>query len=199
MTVSALCRVPSVSHYQDTITASIEAIGQLKDMEADYDAAVALLSDSLKAGGKILVCGNGGSAADAAHFATELLCRFEKDRPSLAGIALANDGSFLTATANDYDFSRVFARQVEGLGNKGDVLVGITTSGNSPNVIEAFKTAKEKGVKTLAMLGRDGGNAKGLADVELIVPNPSTARIQEAQQVLIHMLCSGIEREMFGM
>jgi D-sedoheptulose 7-phosphate isomerase len=188
-----------MSVFKDTIQASIEAIGQLTGMEAEYEAAVQMLSVSLKSGGKILVCGNGGSAADAAHFATELLCRFEKDRPSLAGIALANDGSFLTATANDYDFSRVFSRQVEGLGNSGDVLVGITTSGNSPNVIEALKTAKEKGLKTLSMLGRDGGKAAGMADVELIVPNQSTARVQEAQQVLIHLLCSGIEREMFGM
>ena len=167
-------------------------------MEEDFNAAVDLLAGSLKEGGKILACGNGGSAADAAHFATELLCRFEKHRDSLAAIALTNDGSFLTATGNDYGFERVFSRQIEGLGKPGDVLVAITTSGNSENVILALEEARKRNLKTVAMLGRDGGKAAGMADVELIVSGSRTARIQEAQKVLIHALCAGIERALFG-
>jgi D-sedoheptulose 7-phosphate isomerase len=187
-----------MSIFQETVDSSLKALETLRGIEPAFDAAVAMLSGCLRGGGKVLVCGNGGSAADAAHFATELLCRFEKDRPSLAGICLAADASFMSATANDYGYDSVFARQVEGLGREGDVLVGITTSGNSPNVLAAFATAKEKGLRTLAMLGRDGGKAAGLGEVELIVPSDSTARIQEAQKVLIHALCDGIERELFG-
>jgi len=187
-----------MSIFQETIASSIKALESLRAVESAFDAAVAVLGGCLRGGGKVLVCGNGGSAADAAHFATELLCRFEKDRPSLAGICLASDASFLSATANDYGFDHVFARQVEGLGREGDVLVGITTSGNSPNVLAAFRAARAKGLRTIALLGRDGGLAAGLAEVELVVPAASTARIQEAQQVLVHALCDGIERELCG-
>ncbi len=187
-----------MSKFQETIASSIKALETLHGIEPAFDAAVTMLTGSLRAGGKVLVCGNGGSSADAAHFATELLCRFEKDRPSLAGICLAADASFMSATANDYGFDYVFARQIEGLGREGDVLVGISTSGNSSNVLAALRAAKEKGLRTLSMLGRDGGEAAGLAEVELIVPVASTARIQEAQKVLIHALCDGIERELFG-
>ncbi|MEM9481555.1 MAG: SIS domain-containing protein [Verrucomicrobiota bacterium] len=187
-----------MSEFQDTIKASSKVIETLGALEADFDEAVKLLSSCVREGGKILVCGNGGSAADAAHFATELLCRFEKDRDSLPGIALTMDGSFLTATGNDYGFDRIFARQIEGLGKAGDVLVGISTSGNSANVLTAFEEATKRGLNTLAMLGRDGGKAAGVADVELIVKDPATARIQEAQKVLIHALCAGMEKALFG-
>ncbi len=185
-----------MSAFQDTISEAIAALELLREREAEYDAAVAMMVACLRDGGKILACGNGGSAADAAHFMTELLCRFCDDRPSLAGVALTNDGSFLTATANDYGFDQVFARQVEGLGRPGDVLVGISTSGNSANVLAAIRVAKERGLKTLALLGRDGGGTRGIADLDLIVPHPSTARIQEAQKVLIHAFCGAIEREL---
>ncbi len=187
-----------MSAYSQIIDSSIAALETLREMESEYDAAVSMLAGCLESGGKVLTCGNGGSAADAAHFATELLCRFEKDRRSLAGVALTNDGSFLTATSNDYGFDHVFVRQVEGLGKPGDVFVGITTSGNSENVVAALRTANDMELKTIAMLGRDGGKARGIADLDLIVPDPSTARVQEAQKVLIHALCAGIERALFG-
>lgn len=185
-----------MSRYQEIISESIAALELLREMEKQFHAAAEMLSQTLADGKKILVCGNGGSAADAAHFATELLCRFENDRRALPAIALTVDGTFLTATGNDYGFEQIFSRQVEGLGQPGDALVGITTSGNSENVLHAFTAAKNRGVKSLAMLGRNGGRAAGIADFELTVPSPSTARIQEAQIVLIHALCEEIERRL---
>ncbi len=168
----------------------------LRGRAAEFEAAVEVMSGAIEAGGKILACGNGGSAADASHFMTELLCRFCDDRRSLPGVALTNDGSFLTATANDYGFDHVFARQVEGLGKPGDVLVGISTSGNSPNVLAAIEAANAAGLQTVALLGRDGGDTAGAADIEITVAHEVTARIQEAQKVLIHALCEGIERRL---
>jgi len=187
-----------MSLFSDTINASLTAIESLRGIESAFDSAAALMVDSLKAGGKIMCCGNGGSAADSSHFMTELLCRLNVERPPLAGISLTNDGSFLTATANDYSFDEVFARQVEGLGKQGDVLIGITTSGNSNNIARAFEVAKGKGVRTLSMLGRDGGDIRGVADVELIVPINLTMHIQEAHQVLIHALCAEVQEAIFG-
>lgn len=178
------------------ITGSLDAIASLRGLAGGFREAVDLMVGSIRGGGKILACGNGGSAADAAHFMTELLCRFERDRRSLPGIALTADGSFLTATANDYGFDHVFARQVEGLGRPGDVLVGISTSGKSVNVNLALEAARRIGVRTVALLGRDGGPARGLADVDLVVPRPRTAHIQEAHQVLIHALCEAVERRL---
>jgi len=185
-----------MSDYQSTITDAISALELLRDCEPQFDAAAAMMASALSAGGKILACGNGGSAADASHFMTELLCRFCDDRRSLPGIALTNDGSFLTATSNDYGFDHVFARQIEGLGNEGDVLVAITTSGNSSNVLAALETANAKGLQTIALLGRDGGETKGVADIDFIVPHQTTARIQEAQKVLIHAFCAAIEQQL---
>ena len=185
-----------MSILHNSIDGAIEALEQLRACEPEFEAAVSVLADSLEAGGKILACGNGGSAADASHFMTELLCRFCEDRRSLPGIALTNDGSFLTATGNDYGFEHVFARQIEGLGNPGDVLIGITTSGNSANVLAAIEAANAKGMQTIALLGRDGGDSKGAADIDIIIPHETTARIQEAQKVLIHALCEGIERRL---
>ena len=184
------------SAYQNTITESIAALELLRELEPEFETAVSMLSGCLGSGGKILACGNGGSAADASHFMTELLCRFCDDRRSLPGISLTNDGSFLTATCNDYGFEHVFARQVEGLGNAGDVLVGISTSGNSPNVLAALEAANGMGLQTIALLGRDGGPTRGVADLDVIVPHDTTARIQEAHQVLIHLFCSGIENRL---
>ena len=185
-----------MSDFQNSITDAISALELLRGCESEFDAAVAMMAEALASGGKILACGNGGSAADASHFMTELLCRFCDDRPSLAGVALTNDGSFLTATSNDYGFEHVFARQVEGLGAEGDVLVGISTSGNSPNVLAALETANAKGLQTIALLGRDGGATKGVSDIDLTISHESTARIQEAQKVLIHAFCAGIEKRL---
>ena len=164
--------------------------------EAELDRIVAQgqdMTERLKRGCRILICGNGGSAADAQHFAAELSGRYVKERRALAGIALTTDTSALTAIGNDYGFERVFSRQVEALGRPGDLLVGISTSGNSPNVIRAVEAAKEQGMKTLGLLGRDGGQLKNLCDDALIVPSPVTARIQEVHQMIYHFWCEIID------
>lgn len=185
------------TYFHQTIKDSVRAIEAVASLEAPCLQAAALVSDSLKYGGKIMACGNGGSAADASHFATELLCRFCDDRRSLAAISLCGDPSFLTAAANDYDFNHVFSRQVEGLGKPGDVLLAISTSGNSANILAALRVARERGLQSIALLGRDGGPAKGLADTEIIVPDPSTARIQEAHILILHLICGLVERRLF--
>ena len=151
------------------------------------------MAERLRRGCRILVCGNGGSAADAQHFAAELTGRYVKERRGLAGIALTVDTSALTAIGNDYGFDRVFARQVEALGRPGDLLVGISTSGHSPNVIQAVAAAKELGLRTLALLGRDGGALKDLADEALVVPSPVTARIQEIHEMIFHFWCEVLD------
>jgi D-sedoheptulose 7-phosphate isomerase len=189
--------VGGMSVLNDHITGCVAAVESLREHEAAFEAACEVMAVALGGGRKVLACGNGGSAADSGHFTTELLCRFIKDRRSLPAISLAQDGGFLTATGNDYGFDQVFSRQVEGLGQPGDVLVGITTSGNSRNVLEALRVAKEKGLRTIVLLGRDGGAARGLAEIEFVVPGPETARIQEAHKVLIHAFCAGIEARLF--
>jgi D-sedoheptulose 7-phosphate isomerase len=161
----------------------------LEKFETSVAAAAELMVNCLGQGGKLLVCGNGGSAADAADFCTEFACRFEKDRRPYPALNLSQGGSLLTATANDYGFDEVFARQIRGFGLTGDVVIAITTSGNSTNVQRALAEAKSTGLKTIALLGRDGGSCAGKADVELIVPGSSTARIQEAHKFLLHVLC----------
>lgn len=176
---------------------SLAALNTLRGLEPALQTACEILTEALSNGGKILTCGNGGSAAEAAHFATEFLCRFDRDRPSLPALNLAADGSFLTATGNDYEFVSIFARQIDGLARKGDVLVVFTTSGNSPNILEALRAARTRGMKTIALLGRDGGAAVELAEVPLIVPCHTTSHIQEAHQVLLHYLCSTVEKQLF--
>ena len=151
------------------------------------------LAERLKRGCKILVCGNGGSAADAQHFAAELTGRYLKERRALAGIALTTDTSALTAIGNDYGYDLVFSRQVEALGRPGDVLVGISTSGNSPNVLRAVASAKALGMRTIGMLGRDGGTLKGAVDDALIVPSSVTARIQEIHEMVFHFWCEALD------
>jgi D-sedoheptulose 7-phosphate isomerase len=141
----------------------------------------------------LLVCGNGGSAADASHFATELVVRFTKDRRALPAICLAGDSGILTAAGNDYGFDKIFARQVAAFGQAGDVLICLTTSGNSKNVVRALEEAKARSLKTIAFLGRDGGSTIGMADIDLLVKDDSTARIQEAHKLLIHVLCEIID------
>lgn len=155
--------------------------------------ASALLTQSLQSGGKLLFCGNGGSAADSQHLAAELTGRFIKDRRPLAAMALSTDTSALTCIANDYSFDEVFARQVTGLGRAGDVLVAISTSGNSRNVIRAVEEARHANIRVLGLLGRDGGQLKALCDVAIVIPSPVTARIQEAHILVGHTLCGMIE------
>ena len=151
--------------------------------------------------GKVLVCGNGGSAADAQHFASEMLNRFEMERPGLPVLALTTDTSTLTSVANDSTFAAVFARQVRALGQGGDVLFTISTSGNSPNIIAAIQAAQERGMLNVALNGREGGRVTGLLgehDVEIRIPGPSTARIQEVHILVIHCLCDLIDQLLFG-
>ena len=144
---------------------------------------------SYQNGGKLLLCGNGGSAADAQHIAGELVGRFLKERKALSAIALTTDTSILTALANDYNMEKIFARQVEAHGKSGDVLLAISTSGNSPNVIQAVEAAKAIGVKTIGFLGKGGGKMKGMCDVEIIIPSDNTQRIQEAHITIGHIIC----------
>ncbi|WP_309396677.1 D-sedoheptulose 7-phosphate isomerase [Cerasicoccus maritimus] len=153
------------------------------------------LIDSLRAGNKILTCGNGGSATDALHLAEEFVGRYKGDRISLPAICLSADVSVLTCIANDYGFDAVFSRAVEGLGQAGDVLVGITTSGNSANILTAFAAAKAKGMKTILMSGKDGGQARGQCDFELIAPSNTTARIQEIHTLILHCWLEMVEAE----
>src|SRR3954453_12233824 len=151
------------------------------------------LSDALQAGHKVLVFGNGGSAADAQHVAAELVGRFQKERAAMAGLALTVDTSALTAIANDYSFKQVFARQIEALGQPGDVALGISTSGESPNVVSALQVARERGLKTIALTGRDGGRVGAAAEIHVNVPDQNTARVQEVHRTLLHVMCEVIE------
>lgn len=165
------------------------------------EKAVQLLVKALNDNKKSLICGNGGSAADSQHFAAELICRFEKERPSLASIALTTDTSAITAISNDYSFNEVFARQVAGLGQQGDVLIAISTSGNSENIIRAIRTAHEKEMPVIALTGKDGGKIAMLLnsnDVEIRVPTNSTARTQEVHILTLHCLCDQIDSILFG-
>lgn len=186
-------------------------INQINDSAAtkkaivENDALVNLLVEVAQAcvevyrkGKKILIAGNGGSAADAQHFAAELVGRYGFDRPSLPSIALTTDSSNLTAIGNDYGYEYVFSRQLEGLGQEGDLFIGISTSGNSQNVINAFTAAKDRGVTTVALVGRDGGKMAAMADFAIIVPSNATPRIQESHLLIEHMICDIIEKEIFG-
>jgi D-sedoheptulose 7-phosphate isomerase len=157
--------------------------------------AAGLLSASLARGGKILVFGNGGSAADSQHFAAEFVGRFARERRALAAIALTADTSIVTSIGNDYGFERVFARQIEALGHRGDVALGISTSGNSGNVLEAFTAARALGLTTVALTGRDGGSIGRAADLHINVPGP-TARVQEVHRTVLHVLCELVEGDL---
>ncbi|PYJ26121.1 MAG: phosphoheptose isomerase [Verrucomicrobia bacterium] len=172
---------------------STRTLESLKSLEPQMAKAADLIEQCLRAGNKLLVCGNGGSAADAAHFATELVVRFAKDRRSYPAICLASDGGLLSAAGNDYGFDEIFARQVTAFGRPGDVLICLTTSGKSKNVVRALEEAKARKLKTIAFLGRDGGSTIGMADIDLLVRSDSTARIQEAHQLVLHVLCEVVE------
>ena len=157
-----------------------------------------VLVEVLRAGGQVLAFGNGGSAADAQHFVAELVGRFERQRRGFPAVALTTDPSIVTAVANDDGFETVFARQVEALGRAGDLAVGITTSGNSPNVVRGLEAAKARGLRTIALTGHDGGAAGRLAEVHVNVPEAVTARVQEAHMTVLHLLCAFVDREVEG-
>jgi D-sedoheptulose 7-phosphate isomerase len=168
---------------------------------APLTRAATVMAEALRQGGKVLACGNGGSAADAQHFAAELVNRFEMERPPLAAVALTTDSSNLTSIANDYAWVQVFSKQVRALGRRGDVLLAISTSGNSANVIEAIGVAHELGLRVVALTGNGGGKMGpllGAADVHVCVPHKTTARIQEVHLLGLHCICDGIDFQLFG-
>ena len=185
--------MPHLPHFRDAVAAATKTLGSLASLEGRMAEAADLIEQCLRAGNKLLVCGNGGSATDASHFTTELVVRFARDRRAYPAICLASDGGLLTAAGNDYGFDEIFARQVAAIGVPGDVLICLTTSGKSKNVLRALEEAKRRELKTIALLGRDGGSTMGMADVDLLVRSDSTARIQEAHQLLLHVLCETIE------
>ena len=185
-----------MSHLSRAIEESIATARSLSALEEPLGRAAQLLTRCLTSGKKLLVCGNGGSASDATHFTTEFLCRFQGDRRPYPAISLTANGEFMTAVCNDYHADEIFARQVWGLAEQGDVLIVITTSGKSKNVVRALEEAKRKGVESIAILGRDGGFTKGIATIDLIVPGTVTARIQEGQKVLYHALCEMVEEKL---
>jgi D-sedoheptulose 7-phosphate isomerase len=184
-------------HFSDSIETKQKAA---ETMSEDIVRAINLMHQALASEKKILACGNGGSAADAQHFAAELVGRFERERRELPAIALSTDSSILTAIANDYSYEVIFSKQVRALGQAGDVLLGISTSGNSANVIAAIEAAHQKGMSVIAFTGKDGGKIKNIlknSDVHLCVPADRTARIQETHLLLLHCLCDGVDHLMF--
>ncbi len=182
-----------MSPVQTSINQAVQTLEALRALEPEINRAAAMLRDCLTAGGKIMACGNGGSAGDASDFTTEYVCRFITDRPAFPAINLTADGSLLTAVGNDYGFEEVFSRQVCAFGKPGDVLIVISTSGKSRNIIRALEEARKLQLPSVALLGRDGGDAKGLATVDLVVPSKVTARIQEAHKFLFHVICELVD------
>lgn len=184
--------------FADSAQTKLQAVELLA---APIAEAIETMVRCLMNNGKIMACGNGGSAADSQHFAAELLNRFEKERPGLAAMALTTDASTLTSIANDYDFVQIFSKQVRALGQPGDVLLAISTSGNSPNVIDAIAAAHDRDVRVVALTGKNGGRMAGLlreGDVHLCVPAERTARIQEVHLLVLHCLCDGIDCMLLG-
>jgi D-sedoheptulose 7-phosphate isomerase len=186
------------SAQEHVVRALKETAAAHERMAAGAESIVAVadaIAQALKQGGSVLVFGNGGSAADAQHFAAELMGRFEKERKAYPAVALTTDTSALTAIGNDYGFDRVFARQVEGLGKKGDIAIGITTSGNSPNVLRGLEAANERGLISVALTGR-GGSAGAIATHHIAVQEERTARVQEVHATVLHVICELVEREL---
>jgi len=169
---------------------------QLAGLEAQVEAAAAMIAEALLSGNKLLACGNGGSAADASHLTTEFVARYDRERRAYPAISLAAHGGDLTAISNDYSFADLFARQVQAYGRPGDALAVFTTTGNSENVFRALVAAKGNGLKTIAFLGRDGGECAGFADVELLVAGKTTARIQEGHKFLLHTICELVDDQL---
>lgn len=182
-----------MSSFAASQQATIAALQGLSAQRAEIDRAGDLILNALKAGRKIIACGNGGSAAEAQHLTTELVGRYFKNRRSLPAVALTADGTLVTCIGNDYGYDAVFARQIEGLAQPGDVLVVLTSSGNSKNILLALDAAKRLGLDTIALLGRGGGQAKGLATAEIVVPGDSGAAAQECHLFLIHHFCDRVD------
>ena len=180
-------------HLQDSIRDACCTLESLQELAEPIARAVDVIAGCLCDGKKLLVCGNGGSAADGADFSAEFGCRFVTDRRPYPALNLAQGGSLMSAIGNDYGYDEVFARQVAGLGQRGDVLVAITTSGNSKNILRALEEGKSRGLTTVSLLGRSGGPAKGMADIELLVRSESTARIQEAHKFMLHVICGLVD------
>lgn len=174
-------------------------VGFLKTEECEkrIEEIICLLCDVIKKGNKILVCGNGGSAADSQHFSGELIGRFQKERKAIACISLTTNTSIITSIGNDYSFEKIFSRQIEGIGKKGDVLILFSTSGSSKNVIEAVISAKKKGIKTVSFTGAQPNELAKISDINLSVPSKSTPRIQEIHSIIIHIICYLIEEKIF--
>lgn len=180
---------------QAAISAHREAIDQVAAMEDELRQAASMLEDTFRRGGSVFACGNGGSAADAQHFAAELTGRYQMDRPGYPAVALTTDSSALTSIGNDYGFEHIYARQLQALSRSGDLLIAISTSGNSSNVIKAVEYAKANGIYTIGLLGRDGGALATQVDLDLTVAVESTGRIQEAHIVILHLLCEVFEKQ----
>ncbi len=188
-------RRDGVRRAEEAFAAAVKLHERMKNNLGPTVVAGQAISDALKAGHTLLVFGNGGSASDAQHVVAELVGRFQRERAAMAAIALTVDTSILTAIGNDYSFKQVFVRQVEALGRQGDVALGISTSGESPNVLAALQTAKARGLKTVALTGRDGGSVGRAADIHVNVPDQNTARVQEVHRTLLHVMCELIEEE----
>ena len=191
-TADQIARV--TQHFKDSIQTKQQSLELLAPVITN---AANLITRSLDQGGKVMSCGNGGSAGDAQHFSSEMLNRFEMERPGLAAVALTTDTSTLTSIANDYDYSQIFSRQVLALGNSGDVLLAISTSGNSGNVLKAMEAAQSRNIQIIALCGHDGGKMSALLgddDINICVPVNSTARIQEVHLLVIHCLCDLIDQ-----
>lgn len=183
--------------FEETIEESIRVKRRVLEQQMfELNAIAKLLKRRLEAGNKVLLFGNGGSAADSQHIAAELVSKFNRDRKALPAMALTTDTSILTSISNDYDFDRTFARQIEALGHKGDVAIAISTSGNSPNVLKAVGTAKEKGLATVGLTGQNGGKLKGCVDLCFRAPSNSTPRIQEVHITIAHVICDILEQEL---
>lgn len=182
--------------FKQNLSEQIELLSRLHVLSDNVQQAAVLAADTLANGGKLMFCGNGGSAADSQHLAAELTGRFIKDRKPLAAVALSTDTSALTCIGNDYAFDEVFARQVMGLGRAGDALIAISTSGNSRNVIRAVEEAKSLGIRVIGLCGRDGGALKAMCDVAIVVPSQVTARIQESHILIGHTLCGMVEESL---
>lgn len=182
--------------FNDFLAQHNELFGRLEVIESDVLKAATLCSETIANGGKIIFCGNGGSAADSQHIAAELVGRLVDDRPALAAISLTTDTSALTCVGNDYGYDQVFSRQLAAVGRSGDVLVAISTSGNSGNVMKAVEVAQQSGINTIGFLGRDGGKLGSMVNVPIVVPSSVTARIQEAHIFIGHSLCAMIEKQL---
>jgi len=182
-----------MTHVQTSIDEAVKTIEALRPLESGIRQAAELVKGCLGKGGKLLACGNGGSAGDASDFATEYVCRFVNDRQPFPAINLTADGSLLTATGNDYGFEEVFARQVRAFGRVDDIVIALSTSGRSRNIVRVLEEANRLQLQSIALLGKDGGDARGLATVDLVVPSQVTARIQEAHKFILHVICELVD------